>query len=134
MSSREPRPLMDRAGTSLEPLISGGLIMRRIISSLVVATFCVAGSATSAQFGALKDGAKKAGSATKEVGKATVDTAEDAAKATGKGAKKVGGATKDAVQRTYRCADGKTDQATVKANACHDHGGVRQEPTPRPKR
>jgi len=107
--------------------------MRRIISSLVVATFCVAGSATFAQVGALKEGAKKAGSATKEVGKATVDTTKDAAKATAKETKKVAGATKDAVQRTYRCADGKTDQATVKTNACKDHGGVREEPTPKPR-
>jgi hypothetical protein len=34
--------------------------MRRIISSLVVAVFCVTGSAAFAQLGALKDGAKKA--------------------------------------------------------------------------
>ena len=41
--------------------------------------------------------------------------------------------TKKAVQTTYVCNDGKTDQATVKKNACKDDGGVRAEQTPRPK-
>ena len=99
--------------------------MRRLISSLVVAIFCVTGSTAFAQFGAVKDGAKKAGSVTKEAGKTTVDTTKDAAKATGKGTKKVAGETKDAVQTTYVCVDGTTDQATLKANACKDHGGVK---------
>ena len=99
--------------------------MRRLISSLVVAIFCVTGSAAFAQFGAVKDGAKKAGSVTKEAGKTTVDTTKDAAKATGKGTKKVAGKTKDAVQTTYVCVDGTTDQATLKANACKDRGGVK---------
>jgi hypothetical protein len=99
--------------------------MRRLISSLIVASFCVTGSAAFAQLGAVKDGAKKAGSTTKEVGKATAETTKDAAKATGKGAKKVADGTKDAVQTTYVCADGTTDQATLKSNACRDHGGVR---------
>jgi hypothetical protein len=99
--------------------------MRRLISSLIVASFCVTGSAAFAQLGAVKDGAKKAGSATKEVGKATAETTKDAAKATGKGTKKVADGTKDAVQTTYVCADGTTDQATLKSNACRDHGGVR---------
>ena len=76
--------------------------MRRLISSLVVASFCLTGSAAFAQLGAVKEGAKKAGSATKEAGKATVQT-------------------------TYVCADVTTDQATVKTNACRDHGGVRPE-------
>ena len=75
----------------------------------------------------MKDGAKKAGSATKEAGKATAETTKDAAKATGKGAKKVGEGTKDAVQTTYVCVDGTTDQATLKTNACKDHGGVKPE-------
>jgi len=101
--------------------------MRQLISSLIVASFCVTGSAAFAQLGAVKEGAKKAGSATKEAGKATVETTKDAAKATEKGTKKVAGTTKDAVQTTYVCADGKTDQATLKANACRDHGGVRPE-------
>lgn len=107
--------------------------MRRIISSLVVAAFCVTGSATFAQFGAVKEGAKKAGSVTKEAGKATVDTTKDAAAATGKGTKKVAGETKDVVQTTYVCADGKTDEATLKANACREHGGVKAEPRAKPK-
>src|SRR5262245_34206174 len=101
--------------------------MRRIISSLVVAAFCLSGSATFAQLGALTDGAKKAGSVTKEAGKATVETTKKAATAAEKGTKKVAGETKDAVQSTYVCADGKTDQATLKANACKDHGGVKAE-------
>jgi hypothetical protein len=101
--------------------------MRRFISSLIVASFCATGTASFAQLGAVKDGAKKAGSATKEAGKATVETTKDAAKATGKGAKKVGEGTKDAVQTTYACADGTTDKATLKTNACRDHGGVRPE-------
>jgi hypothetical protein len=112
--------------------------MRRLISSLIVASFCVTGSAAFAQLGAVTDGAKKAGTATKEAGKATVETTKeagkataettkDAAKATGKGTKKVAGETKKAVQTTYTCADGTTDRATVKTNACRDHGGVRPE-------
>ena len=101
--------------------------MRRIISSLVVAAFCVAGSTTFAQLGPVKEGAKKAGTATKEVGKATVETTKEAATAAGTETKKAAGATQDAVQRTYVCADGKTDKATVKTNACKNHGGVRQQ-------
>jgi hypothetical protein len=105
--------------------------MRRFISSLIVASFCVTGSAALAQFGAVTDGAKKAGKATvettKDVGKATAETTKDAAKATGKGTKKVAEGTKDAVQTTYVCADGTTDQATLKTNACRAHGGVRRE-------
>ena len=101
--------------------------MRRLISSLIVASFCVTGSAAFAQLGAVTDGAKKAGSATKEVGKATVETTKEAGKATAKGTQKVTGETKKAVQTTYRCADGTTDQATLKTNACRDHGGVRPE-------
>jgi hypothetical protein len=107
--------------------------MRRIISSLVVAAFCVTGSAAFAQLGAVKDGAKKAGHVTKEAGKATVETTKDAAAATEKGTKKVAGATKDAVQTTYVCVDGRTDQATLKENACRDHGGVKAEPKPKSK-
>jgi len=87
----------------------------------------VTGSAAFAQLDAVTDAAKKAGSATKEVGKATVETTKDAAKATEKGTKKVAGETKKAVQTTYRCADGSTDQATLKTNACRDHGGVKAE-------
>jgi len=37
--------------------------MRRCISSLIVASFCVTGSAAFAQLGAVKEGAQKAGSA-----------------------------------------------------------------------
>jgi hypothetical protein len=99
--------------------------MRRIISSLVVAIFCVTGSASYAQFGAVKDGAKKAGSVTKDAGKATVDTAENAAKATGKGASKVAGETKDVTETRYACTDGTIDKTTLKANACKDHGGIK---------
>jgi hypothetical protein len=99
--------------------------MRRLISSLVIAAFCISGSSAFAQFGAVKEGAKKAGTATKEAGKATVDTTKDAAKATEKGTKKVAGETKDTVQTTYTCADGTTDEATLKTNACRDHGGVK---------
>src|SRR5215813_11306477 len=99
--------------------------MRRFISSLIVASFCVTGSAAFAQLDAVTDAAKKAGSVTKEVGKATVETTKEAGKATAKGTKKVAGETKEAVQTTYRCADGTTDQATLKMNACKDHGGVK---------
>ena len=101
--------------------------MRRLISSLIVASFCVTGSAAFAQLDAVTDAAKKAGSATKEVGKATVETTKEVGKATAKGTQKVAGETKEAVQTTYRCADGTTDQATLKTNACRDHGGVRPE-------
>ena len=99
--------------------------MRRLISSLVVAVFCATSSPGFAQIGALKDGAKKAGSVTKEAGKATTDVAKKGAKATAKGTKKVAGETKDAVQTTYTCADGTTDAATLKDNACRNHGGVK---------
>ena len=94
--------------------------MRRIIASVVVAVFCAAGTPSYAQLGAIKDGAKKAGEATVDTTKKGVDAAE-------KGTKKVAKGTKDAVQTTYRCNDGKTDQATVKKNACNDHGGVKAE-------
>jgi hypothetical protein len=107
--------------------------MRTLIASLVVGVLC-AGSPTFAQFGAVKDGAKKAGSVTKDVGEATVDTTKKGVEAAGKGTKKAASTTKDAVQTTYVCADGKTDQATVKKNACKDHGGLRAEQSPKPKR
>jgi len=102
--------------------------MRRLISSLIIAAFCASGSTAFAQLGAVKDTAKKAGSATKEAGKATADVTKDAAKATGKGAKKVGTEANDVVQTNYRCVDGTRDKATVKDNACRDHGGVKPEP------
>ena len=101
--------------------------MRRLISSLIVASFCVTGSVAFAQLDAVTDGAKKVGSATKEAGKATVETTKDVGKATAKGTQKVAGETKKAVQTTYRCADGTTDHATLKTNACRDHGGVKPE-------
>jgi hypothetical protein len=94
--------------------------MRKLIASLVVAAFCTAGSPAFAQLGAIKDGAKKAG-------EATVDTTKKGVDATEKGAKKVGEGTKNAVQTTYVCKDGKTDQATLKTNACKEHGGVKAE-------
>jgi hypothetical protein len=103
--------------------------MRRLISSLIIAAFCASGSAAFAQFGAVKDTAKKAGSATKEAGKATADVTKDAAKTTGKGAKKVGTEANDVVQTTYTCTDGTKDKATVKENACREHGGVKPEKT-----
>ena len=108
--------------------------MRKLIASLVVAVFCATGSPSFAQFGAVKDGAKKAGSVTKDVGEATVDTTKKGVEAAEKGPKKAAAGTKDAVQTTYVCADGKTDQATVKKNACKDHGGVRANQSPKPKR
>jgi hypothetical protein len=107
--------------------------MRRIISTVVIAVFCISGSATYAQFGVVKDGAKKAGSVTKDVGKATAETTKDAAKATGKGTKKVATEANDVVQTTYACADGTTDKATVKERACREHGGVTTERTAKPK-
>ena len=107
--------------------------MRRIISSLVVTAFCLTGSATFAQWGAVKEGAKKTGSVTKDAGKAAVDTTKDAASATKQGTEKVVSETKDVAQTTYVCADGKTDQATLKTNACRDHGGVKAKPKSKPK-
>ena len=101
--------------------------MRKIIATVVVAAFCAAGSPTFAQFGAVKDGVKKAG-------EATVDTTKKGGKATEKGTKKVSKETKDVVQTTYVCNDGKTDQATVKANACKDRGGVRAAQKAKPVR
>ena len=107
--------------------------MRRLIASLVVAVFCAAGSPAFAQLGAVKDGAKKAGSVTKDVGEATVDTTTKGVEAAEKGTKKAASGTKNAVQTTYVCADGKTDQATMRKNACKDHGGVKAEQAPKPK-
>src|ERR1051325_7231085 len=104
--------------------------MRHFISALAIATLCASGVAFAQD--TAKGETKKAGQATKEAGKDTVDAAKHVgkatAKATTKGAKKATNATKDAVQRTYTCADGTTDQATLKANACKDHGGVKVEP------
>jgi hypothetical protein len=101
--------------------------MRHLIYALLIAAFC-ATQPTFAQTGA-KDETKKAGDAAKEAGKDTADAAKHigkaTAKATTKGTKKAADATKDAVQRTYACVDGTTDKATLKANACKDHGGVK---------
>ena len=101
--------------------------MRKIIASAVVAVFCAAAGPTFAQFGAVKDGVKKAG-------EATVDTTKKGVKATEKGTKKVAEGTKNAVQTTYVCNDGKTDQATVRKNACKDRGGVRAAQKAKPNR
>src|SRR5215216_6885119 len=105
--------------------------MRRFISALAIATLCASGSAAFGQDTGAKDEAKKAGEATKDAGKSTADAAKHIGKATGKatvkGTKKAAGATKGAVQRTWTCADGTIDEATLKANACKDHGGVRVE-------
>jgi hypothetical protein len=87
----------------------------------VIAILCVVASPVLAQVGAVKDGAKKAG-------EATADATKKGAKATEKGTKKAAQGTKDAVQRTFVCNDGKTDQATLKANACKEHGGVKPDP------
>jgi len=111
----------------LKQRFRGSGIMRKLIASAVVAVFCLAGSPSFAQLGAVKDGVKKAGEVTKDVGEATVDTTKKGVEAAEKG-------TKKAVQTTYVCNDGKTDQATVKKNACKDHGGVRAEQTPKPKK
>jgi len=100
--------------------------MRKLLVSMVVAAFCTAGSPAFAQLGAIKDGAKKAG-------EATVDATKKGAEATEKGTKKAAKGTKDAVQTTYVCKDGKTDQATLKANACKEHGGVKAEQKANPK-
>ena len=104
--------------------------MRRFISALAIAAICASGSITFAQTttGA-KDETKKAGQATKEAGKDTADAAKHIGKATVKGTKKAASttttATKKAVQRTYTCADGTKDEATLRANACKEHGGVK---------
>jgi len=99
--------------------------MRRFFSALAIAALCATGSVAFAQDSGAKTEAKKAGQATKDAGKDTADAAKHAGKATVKGTKKAAKATKDAVQRTYTCVDGTTDEATLKANACKDHGGVK---------
>jgi len=100
--------------------------MRRIIGAVVVAAFCAAGAPSYAQFGAVKDGVKKAGDA-------TVETTKKGVEATEKGTKKAAKGTKNAVQSTYVCNDGKKDQATLKTNACKEHGGVKAEQKAKPK-
>ena len=100
--------------------------MRRFISAIAIAALCSMGSAAFAQDGA-KEETKKAGQATKEAGKDTVDAAKHVGKATAKGTKKAATATKNKVQRTWVCVDGTTDDATLKANACKEHGGVKPE-------
>jgi len=97
--------------------------MRRFISALAIATLCASGTVAYGQ--GAKEETKKAGEATKEAGKDTADAAKHIGKATVKGTKKAAKATKDAVQHTYACVDGTTDEATLKANACKDHGGVK---------
>src|SRR5258705_1386312 len=103
----------------------GQSIMRRFISALAIATLCASGSVAFAQ--GAKEETKKAGEATKEAGKDTADAAKHIGKATAKGTKKAAKATKNAVQHTYACVDGTTDEATLKANACKEHGGVKVE-------
>ena len=109
--------------------------MRRFISAFAIATLCASGAAFAQD--TAKTETKKAGEATKEAGKDTADAAKHIGKAgvkgTKKGAKATANATKDAVQRTYTCADGTTDEATLKANACKDHGGVKVTPTAKAK-
>jgi hypothetical protein len=101
--------------------------MRRFISALAIATVCASGVAFAQD--TAKGEAKKAGEATKEAGNDTADAAKHigkaGVKATKKGAKATTNATKNAVQRPYACADGTTDEAALKANACKDHGGVK---------
>ncbi len=99
--------------------------MRRLISCIAIATVCLTGSSAFGQLGAVTDTAKKAGTVTKEAGKTTADVTEHAAKSTAKGTKKVAEGTKDAVQTTWACADGTTDKAALKADACTHHGGVK---------
>src|SRR5215213_9928155 len=105
--------------------------MRQFMCALAVATLCASGQTAFARQTGAKDEAKKAGEATKDAGKSTADAAKHIGKATGKatvkGTKKAAGATKGAVQRTFVCVDGTTDEATLKANACKDHGGVTVE-------
>ena len=101
--------------------------MRRFISAIAIAALCSLGSAAFAQDTGAKEEAKKAGQATKEAGKSTADAAKHAGKATAKGTKKAATKTKDAVQRTWVCVDGTTDEATLKVNACKDHGGVKPD-------
>jgi hypothetical protein len=99
--------------------------MRQLISALAIAALCATGSMAYAQDSGAKTETKKAGEATKEAGKDTADAAKHIGKATVKGTKKATRATKNAIQRTYACVDGTTDNATVRANACKDHGGVK---------
>src|SRR3954470_20494258 len=99
--------------------------MRRFISALAIGTICASGSAPFAGQTGAKDETKKAGESTKDAGKDTADAAKHIGKATAKGTKKAANATKNKVQRTYACVDGTTDEATLKANACKDHGGVK---------
>jgi Ni/Co efflux regulator RcnB len=98
--------------------------MRRFISAVIISGLCAA-PVVFAQDSGTKTEAKKAGEATKDAGKDTADAAKHAGKATVRGTKKAATATKNAVQRTYACVDGTTDNATLKANACKDHGGVK---------
>jgi len=100
--------------------------MRKLLATVVVAAFFTGGSPAFAQLGAVKDGAKKAGEATVDTTKKGVDAAE-------KGTKKAAEGTKNAVQTTYVCKDGKTDSATLKSNACKEHGGVKAEQKAKPK-
>ena len=101
--------------------------MRKVIAAIVVVFFWAAGSPSFAQVGGVTDGLKKAG-------EATADTAKKGAEATEQGTKKVVEGTKDVAQTTYLCNDGKTDQATLKSNACRSNGGVKAEPKPKPKK
>ncbi len=97
--------------------------MRRFISALIISGLC-ASPIVFAQDSGTKTEAKKAGDATKDAAKDTGSAAKHAGKAVVNGTKKTARATKNAVQHDYTCVDGTIDKATVKANACKDHGGV----------
>ena len=97
--------------------------MRRFISALIISGLC-ASPIVFAQDSGKKTEAKKAGEATKDAAKDTGSAAKHAGKAAVNGTKKTARATKNAVSRTYTCVDGTTDNATLKANACKEHGGV----------
>jgi len=101
--------------------------MRQLISAIAIAMLVGSGSVAFAQNSGTKEETKKAGEATKEAGKDTADAAKHIGKAGVKGTKKAASATKKAVQHTFACVDGTTDEATLKANACKDHGGVKVE-------
>jgi hypothetical protein len=98
--------------------------MRRFISALIISGLC-ASPVVFAQDSGTKTEAKKAGEATKDAAKDTGSAAKHVGKAAVNGTKKTARATKNAVSHTYACVDGTSDTATLKANACKDHGGVK---------
>jgi hypothetical protein len=101
--------------------------MKRLIARGLIVALC-AGVSFPAAAQDVKEDAKKAGESAKEAGKDAGKAATSAGKATAKAAKKGAKSVKGAVtgEVTVICNDGKAHNGKTNAEACAEHGGVKQ--------